>query len=795
MTKNILNNKYINLIIIFSYALIILISLSGIIFLPGTIGLRADWNVAPLYQQNIEIMKNTIYSWSQNYLGYQLTRTSGNWLGIIIGIFSVLFHIDGSISKYILLIILPLSGIFMYLLMKGIKINTLSSFLSGLVYMLSPIIFNTIITGYIAFLVSYAFLPLLFLLYIKLLDNKESNYMLSISLGIVMAVTFSQDNFILIVLIIIISYLLFDIISKKKSLQIIKRNIFSLIISISICFLLQSYFFLPLLVNIKNNNVEGQSTSITGMINAWNTFIAPSSLNAFTLDGAGYKYFTNSINDSIKPLWIFVSFLFSLIIFSTFFYINKKKSILYFYILTIISLFLFKGINSPLGNINQFIYNNLPYIMVFFRNIQYITVFTIFCYAILLGFLFDIINTKLKLRFYLYSLTGIAAIILILFNSNPFFLGGLTKNLQLYNLNSSYKYLYNKLSNDFEDYRIFWLPPVQPMGFNNSKYYGHDPMFFGSPKPSIGNYWSQPIEKMIIKQSYLENNSNIGKLLAFVNVKKIVYREDFESHYPSFGGKEFEPYTTFLPNSNLKEFIKKQKSFKLEETINKNIEVYNNSTFLPHLYLTDNPIFIEGSVSDMVKIIETDNFTIDNNAFFLSDNISKLQWNFLKQFSWYNKDIPLFAYKKINPTKYKITINNAESPFFLIFLENYNPEWKVYIDYKNDKKEKAITFNNYLNTNEMKKALIFNLRDISYLFKTPLDENKHFMVNGYANAWYIDPIDTGSGNVELVVYFKTQSYTYIGIIISFSTMISCTIYLISSFIRGLRKKHILLKRK
>ncbi len=69
--------------------------------------------------------------------------------------------------------------------------------------------------------------------------------------------------------------------------------------------------------------------------------------------------------------------------------------------------------------------------------------------------------------------------------------------------------------------------------------------------------------------------------------------------------------------------------------------------------------------------------------------------------------------------------------------------------------------------------------DIRYLFRKPLNEELHFNVNGYANAWYIDPKKLGMNeNFTITLYFKPDSYFHFGLIISGFTFLICVTYLI-----------------
>ncbi|MFC1946131.1 hypothetical protein ACFLW1_02910 [Chloroflexota bacterium] len=95
---------------------------------------------------------------------------------------------------------------------------------------------------------------------------------------------------------------------------------------------------------------------------------------------------------------------------------------------------------------------------------------------------------------------------------------------------------------------------------------------------------------------------------------------------------------------------------------------------------------------------------------------------------------PDITYQRINPTEYRVHID-AKQPFTLVFSESHHSQWKAY----------------YGKTNWLEAW-----------FRQPINEENHFQVNGYANAWYIDEV----GEYDITLYYKTQSMFYIGTILS-----------------------------
>ncbi len=134
---------------------------------------------------------------------------------------------------------------------------------------------------------------------------------------------------------------------------------------------------------------------------------------------------------------------------------------------------------------------------------------------------------------------------------------------------------------------------------------------------------------------------------------------------------------------------------------------------------------------------------------------------------------PEITFKEINPTEYKVQIN-ASQPFWLVFSEPYNQQWKAYVDNKPFNLNNLIATYDNLKVREMKHDQIFNPLSISYLFKKSLPNNQHFTANGYANAWYIDPGQIAKdkdGTFTVTLYFWPQSLFYLGLGISGLTLL------------------------
>ncbi len=209
---------------------------------------------------------------------------------------------------------------------------------------------------------------------------------------------------------------------------------------------------------------------------------------------------------------------------------------------------------------------------------------------------------------------------------------------------------------------------------------------------------------------------------------------------------------------------------------------------------------------------------------------------------------PIIEYRQNNPTKYRLRVHGAREDFPLILQQTFHADWKAYlmpawpaaeitsrqIDHygtlDGDAHDQAspIDIKDYIS-----RGLISTLGDerpklrqfwgnppetyysafISKIhnrriqnnnlpngafhetwMRQPLQEERHWLANGFANCWWIDVESIkkngrctrnpdGSINFEVVLEFQAQKIFYLGYIISGLTLLGCTSMLLFSSIR------------
>lgn len=98
---------------------------------------------------------------------------------------------------------------------------------------------------------------------------------------------------------------------------------------------------------------------------------------------------------------------------------------------------------------------------------------------------------------------------------------------------------------------------------------------------------------------------------------------------------------------------------------------------------------------------------------------------------------PTIKFTKVSPVLYDVAVSGATGPHTIVFSENYSPNWQ------------------------------FQSQDIN--------QPAHFTANMYANAWFIE---TSPNDYKFRLYYKPQTWRYLGLVISIITLCAAISYFI-----------------
>jgi hypothetical protein len=540
------NSQYV--VVLASYFMIALFIFNKISLSPGTVGFFHDWPIGPFTEMNRFYANGGMYVWNSQ-LGNTIYFT--DWIFRLSLIpFSIL---DGEVlTKGLLLLIITLSGFSAFYLGKQLKLSTFSSFAAGVLFIFSPIVFTRIVAGYIYYLIAYFLTPLILTLFLKgKEENKNKINKFFIIAGLLTSFAVIQVQFLVIILIIL---LVFSLIDFRK----LKLSFLGLIIVFSITFLIDLSPIVLSQILVKNANSYSNPLQLS--ISYYETLSASNLTKSFRLLGYeshpyGYTNIGTShdplfrFNAGVIPPWIFyLDFLLPIVGFSALIF-RKDKYTLSFAVISLIGLFLLKGLNPPFPSVFSFIFVHGFYI---FRELWHISFLYGFGISFLIAFFLErllisrttrrITTTTPSLStssnkpinysavrsshnqqhpnrnpFYLSISSGLHSFLLffsslslsslynglknyskiivslilialiVVSNGYPLLIGDFGGYLQTYNFPKDYHTLYNSLLTN-NTYNTLILPLFTPIRYDGLKLEGLDPIILDSPDNIFDQY-------------------------------------------------------------------------------------------------------------------------------------------------------------------------------------------------------------------------------------------------------------------------------------------------------------------
>jgi len=157
-------------------------------------------------------------------------------------------------------------------------------------------------------------------------------------------------------------------------------------------------------------------------------------------------------------------------------------------------------------------------------------------------------------------------------------------------------------------------------------------ILFISNKEYAGNGY---VDDLSLPFYDLIQTGDLGKFLALMNIRYILLHNDVNLEYLS-------GVNPVIPPDMLRQILHLQKGIRLERSFGK-IEFYRNDYFTPHIYATPSAILIHGGLTEMVHVIQKDEFVPTDSVLLLSNqnNVQQLL----------SIPAPIFEYKPINITR------------------------------------------------------------------------------------------------------------------------------------------------
>jgi len=158
-------------------------------------------------------------------------------------------------------------------------------------------------------------------------------------------------------------------------------------------------------------------------------------------------------------------------------------------------------------------------------------------------------------------------------------------------------------------------------------------------------------------------------------------------------------------------------------------------------------------------------------------------------------------FQYVNPTTYKIYVHNLKNKSQLSFVESYSSGWNLYLE-KNPSNAWC-NKGDYFELSKTKECFggerTFDLNELTTLYKKSIFDDTHALENSFSNKWQIDPnyvkqhfsadyykVNSDGGiDLEFTLYFKPQSYYFLGLLISASVIL---LVIVGLLVVGIKKR-------
>jgi hypothetical protein len=478
----------------------------------------------------------------------------------------------------------------------------------------------------------------------------------------------------------------------------------------------------------------GKYLSGIGVFSAFASILDALSFHSYAWQGNIFNSFTLiPFHDVVPSFYFFIVAI--LTFFPIFFYkkLREHSFIIFLLASSLIGVFLIKQQNPPFGFVYEWMYSHLPTFDLFRESAAFVMFFLPI--SLLFGFSISFLTSKIKNFFARAFFLSIVAL-LVLINVAPIVDQQIRTLFVNRNMPEDYVVLNNFIIGQSDYSRNIFIP-------QDSSWIVYSDLH---PKVSTvdmiqgawgnlvdyggdGNSW--PMQGQIVdvlKENFSNQLLNVSSIkYVIVPIEDTASDDDF---FIDYGGAQ---------NPNIRQWYIDQLNqiswLKKIDIGTTDLVVYENENYRPHIYTTAS---LETIYRDVPYA-----------------NVSSTQ---------------------INPTEYTVHLTNVTSSVFVNFSESFDPNWKVHVGpfawYD------AFGANYFLPDS-------FHFQNDATLNSFIIDPN-YIRQNLPASAYKVNP--DGSIDVDLTIYFKQQSYFYVGLIISGATLLACLGYVGWDFARRRKKK-------
>ena len=517
------------LLVVTIFVIISVFFLFGLIISSGDVA-QGDWGTPLTASAAINNLGSSLFVRAYNSVGVtHFDHWYFPYFQLLNALLSPLGFVGGAEIKVLSVFLVSICGITAYVLARFFHLSKMSSFLSGLFYMTTPIVFDWLIFGWRDYLIAYALFPLMILSSKKYIETNDLRY--ALVSGLILSIATTQPTFILIYPLFSLLFILFE---SKGNLGIIKRGLILTAISLTIWFLVYLSFF------ASYNNAESLSfyfvDYLYGVKAQFSNFI--SLINPMRLWGSTFNY---QFETYFPKELIILSFIPVVIAMLAVFLKPSNKRVLFFtvsYLPVFLAYFVFHNM--------RYLVSNIPYGAIFEAPSIFLVPASLGL-AILIGYTnqtIPVLFTKFKRvsSSHLFrNMSFVIILILIVLAGIPWWTGqisgdpisGPPHKLNLYEIPSGY----TKWNNDLDmnnEYFILYLPLQANVQITDTAYFSNDYEGVNSGIFTLVNnlpYISISNSTLFLNELMNGSSSEIGERWGSFSIKYIVVYTNVQSAY------------------------------------------------------------------------------------------------------------------------------------------------------------------------------------------------------------------------------------------------------------------------
>lgn len=613
----------IHILIILLFAFVALISFRHLLASPGVIGVANEWNLPPFSGQFDDKISRDLSAWkSFPDLGAPGTPTVGLYFDLLQNLLYKTGADGDFVSKLLSVLLMTLAGTGAFVLARKLSLSAKAAVISGLLYMLSPIIFDRFVMGHLVIIMDYALMPLVLTLFASSLERRVGfTFFLGSGLLLTLGLGHITSYFLVFTAMLLYAgvHAAFSKSWGKFGLGL-RNAAFFFIVPV----LVASYWIIPLLGQVLVGRLGESVGSAIGDLPAQLLLAASPSMeitNTVRLQGFHAAFFSQVVASS--RLLTAASYLPAALSAVAFLLRPRSRLAVLAASLALVGVVLASAQVGPLDNLYVWLFEHLPFLSAFRDPSYWIHLATI-GYALLLGSLaagimdmlqevsFDVL-VKVKQR--VYALTGwlvtipLAASVLAF--GAPFLTGNFCTFLQTVpQYTEDHRQLWASIHDDPEDFRPLDTQGPYPNLYEGLRRWGYDMMtqYQGKAGMYYAKVYDPQIVRFMYKTMYENRTDQLGQLLGLMNVKYLTFDPQkrpgvTEVNFLANMVFPSEAYT----NEKLMAALGSQKDIVLQRRIGP-ISVYQNQDYSPHITALNRAALYAGGLDGLIGLTYTDSF-------------------------------------------------------------------------------------------------------------------------------------------------------------------------------------------